>query len=105
MVKNDAMRELKKILINHLREDIDRVILFGSRASSSAPESSDYDVLVILKNPYDWRKKNRVYDATYEVDLKYDILTDIKLIARGELETLKGKQPYIRQALENGIDL
>ena len=105
MTKNDAMRELKEILDHQLREDIDRVILFGSRTGRSASESSDYDVLVILKKPYDWKKKNRVYDATYEVDLKYDILTDIKLISRDELQTLKGKQPYIRQALESGIEL
>lgn len=105
MIKNDAMRELKEILKNNLGKDIDRVILYGSQASSSAPESSDYDVLVILKKPYDWKMKNQVYDATYDVDLKYDILTDIKLISRDELQTLKGKQPYIRQALESGIEL
>jgi len=105
MTKNDAMRELKEILDHQLREDIDRVILFGSRTGRSASESSDYDVLVILKKPYDWKMKNQVYDATYDVDLKYDILTDIKLISRDELQTLKGKQPYIRQALESGIEL
>ena len=105
MTKNDAMRELKEILDHQLREDIDRVILFGSRTGRSASESSDYDVLVILKKPYDWKMKNQVYDATYDVDLKYDILTDIKLISRDELQTLKGKQLYIRQALESGIEL
>ncbi len=105
MVKNNAMQELKKVLIDHLKEDIDRIILYGSRVGSSAVESSDYDVLIILKRPYDWKRKNRIYDVTYDVDLKYDILTDIKLIAMSELETLQGKQPYIRQALENGIEL
>lgn len=103
MRNQQAMKELKELLIKNFPDYIDKVILFGSQAKGSAQDYSDYDILVILKKPYDWRMKNQIYDKTWEIDFKYNILTDIKLISKIDLKTIKGKQPFIMDAVENGV--
>jgi predicted nucleotidyltransferase len=100
-----ALKELKELLFKSFPDYIDKVILYGSQASGTAKDYSDYDILVILKKAYDWKLKNEIYDKSWEVDFKYDILTDIRLISNPELETIKGKQPFILNAIERGIVL
>lgn len=100
-----ALENLKNILLSRFPDDVDRIILYGSRATGKAHSHSDYDILVILKRGYDWRLKNRIYDATWEVDLEHDILTDIRFISLDELSTIKGFQPFVQEALGRGIEL
>jgi predicted nucleotidyltransferase len=103
MDKKKILKELKALLIENFSDCIDKVILFGSQASNTAKEYSDYDILVILKKDYDWQLEDSILSLCYEIDLKYDILTDVKLISRNELSTIKGKQPFILNALEHGL--
>ena len=98
------IKDLKKSLITEFGDNINSVILFGSQAQGKANEFSDYDFLIILKNQYDWKLKNKISDICYEIDLKYDILTDIHVISDYELnDTLRGCQTIFRNALKNGI--
>lgn len=103
MDKKKILKELKALLIENFSDCIDKVILFGSQALNTAKEYSDYDILVILKKDYDWQLEDSILSLCYEIDLKYDILTDVKLISRNELNTIKGKQPFILNALEHGL--
>jgi len=82
---------------------IHRVILYGSRACGEAREFSDYDILIIVKENVDWQTEDAILEKCYEIDLEYDIVTDIKLISTHDLTTLKGKQPFIVNALEKGL--
>ncbi len=100
-----VLKELKELLVRSFPDYIDKVILFGSQARGDAGEFSDYDILIVLKKSYDWKLKNQIYDKTWEIGFKYDILTDIKLISNDELKTVKGKQPFIQQAFEQGISV
>ena len=100
-----ALQELKSLLVKKYPEQIDQLILFGSQAEGTAREYSDYDLLLILNTPYDWRFENGIYDTCSDINVKYDIITDVKIISRQELQTLRGKQPYIQHALHNGITL
>ncbi|OQX22070.1 MAG: hypothetical protein BWK80_31480 [Desulfobacteraceae bacterium IS3] len=100
-----ALKKLRELLVRNFPEYVDRVILYGSQIDGKSKDYSDYDILVILKKPYDWKLKNEIYDKTWEIDFEYDILTDIRLISDYELETVKGKQSFISDALERGIVL
>ncbi|MSO99719.1 MAG: nucleotidyltransferase domain-containing protein [Acetobacteraceae bacterium] len=52
-------------------DEIDRVVLFGSRARGDAREDSDYDVAVFLKTlPDRWREFDRL------AELRVDFLDD-----------------------------
>jgi predicted nucleotidyltransferase len=100
-----AMQELKDLLLAAFPQEIEKVILFGSRVNGDARDYSDYDVLLIVNHAYDWKFEHRIYDATYDIDLKYDLLTDLKVISTDELQTIKGKLPFIQEAIERGVTL
>lgn len=105
MFNSHAMTELRKLLEETFPDDIENVILFGSRARGTAREHSDYDILVVLSKPCDWKLKNRIYDTTWEIDFKYDILTDIRVISKSDLGTVRGKQPSVSAAFRDGVIL
>ena len=104
MVDNKIIiNELKSILSSSFSDLIDKVILFGSQNNGDANQYSDYDILIILKENYDWKLEAKIIDLCYEIDLKYDIVTDIKIISNQELNEPRGKQTYIQQAILTGL--
>ena len=103
MKQTEILKDLKKILQDHFGVEIQNVILFGSQAQKNPPVNSDYDILVIVKNDFDWKFENKILETCYEIDLKYDIVTDIKLISENQLNSIRGKQPFIQSAIEMGI--
>ena len=103
MYNKDAMNELKKILTNKFPNLIDKIILYGSRVEDKEEEFSDYDILLVLKKKFDWKLKKRIRDATYDVNVDYDIVTDTKLISNQDLKTEIGQLPFVQDALSKGI--
>ena len=103
MDNKNLLEEIKNILINNLSLNIDRVILFGSRVDNSFKSYSDYDILIILNQNYDWKLEDEIISCCYDLMLKYDIILDIKIISLTELKTIRGKQPYIQSAINSGI--
>ena len=95
-------KELKQLLIDNFGGIIDNVILYGSQLAGNPEEYSDYDYLIILANDYDWKLKKKIQDVCWEIDFKYDIVTDIKIISKNEINTIKGKQPFIQSAIQDG---
>jgi len=100
---NLILNELKTILNNHFPNIVEKIILFGSRNNSNFQEYSDYDILIILNINYDWNLESEIIDLCYEIDLKYDIVTDIKIISSKELTEPRGRQTYIQEALLTGL--
>jgi predicted nucleotidyltransferase len=103
MKKTAIIKELKDKLNNNLNCTIKEVILFGSQASNEAKEYSDYDILIIVDANLSSRLKNQIITICYDIELKYDILTDIHILSTNELNTLRGKQPVFTNAIYNGI--
>jgi len=102
--KRTIIKELKAALVARFGEDIKEVILFGSRATGKAHRDSDYDVLVILNNDYDWKYRDKITTIVYNLELKYDIFIDIKIISTNELyRTIEGKHPLYQDAMQEGI--
>ena len=103
MDNSTILSELRRILDDAFPEVVSRVILFGSQAAGTANEDADFDVLVVTCREIDWRLRNRIIDTCYQIDIRFDIVTDIKILAESDLHTIKGRQPYVREALETGI--
>jgi uncharacterized protein len=97
------LEDIRRTLFDHFGKMIDRILLYGSRARGDATEGSDWDILVVVHGPVDWKLENRILDACYEVDLKHDILIDIKVLSKDELNTVRGRQPYILNAFEQWV--
>lgn len=99
LVLNDLSSLLRTKLSNSLKE----VVLFGSQALGKSHTDSDYDFLIILKQKADWKTEREISDICFEIDLKYNIITDTHIIGESEFQTLRGKQPFFVNAILNGI--
>ena len=105
MQNDKIIKDLKELLLKHYSAEIDRIIFFGSRTRGDSEKYSDYDILIILKNDYDWRLEDKILSLCYEIDLKHNILTDVKIISNQALNSIRGKQPFITDALEKGVSV
>ena len=99
----NIIRDLKNHLIDNFGDIIKEVILFGSQATGLAQPYSDFDILIILKIKPDWKLEKSISEKCYDIDLKYDIITDVHLLSVSELKTLRGKQPVFINAIQKGI--
>jgi len=98
------LEELKNLLRANFGNDIRSVILFGSRATGEAHKNSDYDVLIVLNRNYNREYRLKITSVVLEMELKYDIFIDTKLISTHELyHTIKGKGPLYVDAIQQGI--
>lgn len=97
------INDLKQILIDKFSDLIDKIILFGSQVNGDSHDDSDYDILIILNDKYDWKLESEIIDLCYDIDLKYNIVTDIKIISKEDLNKPRGKQTYIQQAISTGL--
>jgi len=99
-----VITELKRILVSQFGDNIKDVILFGSQASGKSSEDSDYDILILLADDYDWKYKNLIFDKAFDVGLKLQVLFDLHLLSVNEKNNmLRGKEPIFVNALEKGI--
>lgn len=101
--KQLVLSDLSNLLKTRLSDNLKDVVLFGSHALGKANPDSDYDFLIILKNKADWKTEREISDMCYEIDLKYNIITDTHIIGESELLTLRGKQPIFVNAISTGI--
>jgi predicted nucleotidyltransferase len=101
--KKQILQGLKEHLKRYIGDNLNDIILFGSRASNNENEYSDYDILILLKEKPDWKLRRLISDSCYEIDLKYGIVTDTHVLSIPELNTLRGKQPFFQNAISNGI--
>lgn len=99
-----VITELKRDLVSQFGDNIKDVILFGSQASGNSKEDSDYDILILLANDYDWKYQNLVFDKAFDVGLEYQVLFDLHLLSVNEKNnTLRGKEPILVNAMQKGI--
>ena len=97
------LHDLSNLLRARFADNLKDVVLFGSQAKGTAHKDSDYDFLIILKEKADWKTEREISDLCYEIDLKYDIITDTHIISEAEFSTLRGKQPIFVNAMANGL--
>jgi predicted nucleotidyltransferase len=86
--------------------DYSRCILFGSHARGTARDDSDYDILVVMRNPLTHTEKFTIA-STMRKKLA-DNHIDVDIIVRSEEEVEKNKEfrgSIIRNALREGIPL
>lgn len=100
---NKILNDIKIVISDKYPDKIDKIILYGSHSHGNAKDYSDYDILIILRGDCNWKIENEIIDLCYDIDLKYNIVTDIKVISNDDLDLPKGKQHYIKNAIQDGI--
>lgn len=101
--KKEILKDFSQLLRLRFSDDLKDLVLFGSRITGEAKKDSDYDFLVILKQKVDWKTEREISDLSYEIELKYNIVTDTHVLAESELSTLRGKQPIFVNAITKGL--
>ena len=101
--KRNILKDLNYLLKARFADDLKDIVLFGSQAYGGANKDSDYDILIILTKKADWKVEREISDICYEVDLKYNIITDTHVIGESEFSTLRGKQPIFINAISKGL--
>lgn len=101
--KTIVLNDLSNLLRNRFGDNLKDVVLFGSQANGTAHKDSDYDFLIVLKEKADWKTEREISDLCYEIDSKYEIISDIHILSESELSTIRGKQPIFVDAMANGL--
>jgi len=95
----DITRMLKAGFGDRIRD----VLLYGSQARGDDGEGSDYDILVVVNGPVDWRTEDAITDTCYAADLQYDIVTDVKVVSGDMAGSPAARPQYIEEAMAEGV--
>lgn len=79
------------------------IYFYGSRATRTHHEDSDYDVLVLLDD-INYKIRKRVYDIAWEVGFEHEALIAPVLVPRKEFY-LSSASPFINNVKRHGVAL
>lgn len=101
----ESLETLVRRLHAHYDDQIQSVVLFGSKARGDAKDDSDIDVLVVLTtdDPY---LRSKIRRLAARVSLEYDILISLFAVGRSHWENLSSYRFPIYQTIQaEGIAL
>ena len=99
---NDIVAKCRKVLEDHYGDRLGGVVLYGSLARGEATQESDVDLLVLLKEPFDFFDELWVIvDILYDVQLESERLISAKPAHMDDFE--QGSIQLYRNALREGI--
>ena len=92
-----------KQLIRRFAPDAE-LLLYGSSARGSRDPESDYDLLVLLKQPLTAEQKDRIRGALYNIELKQNIVASVLFYTHDEWNSpLVTVSPYRKNVEHDGI--
>lgn len=99
---DDLVRECRLVLENHYGAQFRGLILYGSVARNQAESMSDIDLLVLLRQPFDYFEElRRIVDMLYPVQLESDRLISAKPAPVDDFEA--GLLQLYRNAQREGV--
>jgi len=97
----DFLKEFKKSLSRRIQ--IDRMILFGSRAEGKAKRWSDFDLVIVSKNFKNKRFRKRASNMYDFWKIEYPV--DFLCYTPEEFNKLKKQVTIVKEAVETGIEI
>ena len=102
----DKLKFIKEVILNTAKKhniEIDKIILFGSRARGNHREDSDWDILIVTEEKLDTRRKITFW---YEIYKRIDLPVDIIIVSENTLKKFGKDVGFIyKYALEEGITI
>lgn len=81
------LRTLKKGLLRIYGEQIDRILLYGSRARGDERPDSDIDILIVLKDEFNYSEMLRLSsDLAASLSLENDVVISRAFVSRQDFE-------------------
>ena len=65
---------------------VERVVLFGSKAHGTDDAESDIDLLVLTSKRLDWRERDRITDALFDVEMAHGVVLSTLVVSLDEWE-------------------
>lgn len=98
------LEELKSYFYSQYSAKIEKIILFGSQARGDARPDSDIDILVILKDSFDYYQENkRNSEFIADLCLRHDIVISCFLMDLQAWFTRSGS--FVRNIKKEGLAL
>ncbi|MBS3933552.1 MAG: nucleotidyltransferase domain-containing protein [Truepera sp.] len=98
------LAEYRARLATLLGDNLESVVLYGSRARGDAEEGSDIDVLCVMRRPFDYGEMiERTSEATAEISLKYDVVISRAFVTRDDYRFRK--TPFLTNVRREGVAL
>ncbi len=91
-MQNDTLAKIKEIILNAAENhgiEIDRIILFGSRAKGDYKEESDWDILVVTKEKIEKDMFWKFYSEIKRKLAKIKIYGDLIILSKKYYENYK----------------
>lgn len=92
---------VKKFLSNLRKaygKQIHKAILFGSKARGDATSDSDIDILLLVADET-WKLKDGIVDIAADINLKYDLLIDVRVIGTKRWQYMADIQAGLYQTI------
>ena len=104
MVIAEVSRECKKTLAGYYGERFKGLLLYGSVARGQDGPTSDIDLLVLLKQPFDnCEELRRIVDLLYPIQLESERLISAKPAALDEFQN--GRIQLYRNIKKEGVSV
>jgi predicted nucleotidyltransferase len=108
MVGSNTERALLERCRDAVRELLPsaEVILYGSRARGDAGPESDYDLLVLVDGPVDWRLEDQIRQCLYDLELETGAVVTVNAYNRSDWRSpLYRAMPFTQNVEREGIVL
>jgi predicted nucleotidyltransferase len=90
---------LSRVYATH-RGQVQRAMLFGSKARGEATADSDIDVLLIVADET-WQLRDEICGISADVSLKHDVLLDARVIGEARWEYMSEIRAGLYQNISN----
>ena len=74
----DVVRLLRR------RFPIDRVILYGSKATGTDTPESDVDLLLLTKESVSWQQRDAITEALFDIELAHDVVISTLVVPNSD---------------------
>jgi predicted nucleotidyltransferase len=100
MKLNALIKAVNRLIGAHFN-DFKGTYFFGSRSRGDSSPDSDYDLLLTFGHKLNWKEKNKIYDLIAEIEMKENIVIDIKAYQESELKNVW--TPFREKVVNEGI--
>ena len=102
-LESEALNTFKEQVYNQFADEINKIIMYGSKARGDDNSESDIDILVVTKND-DWKTGDRIRDIGYSLDSEIGYSFSIQVISQSHYDHLQQNGfHFIRNCEKEGI--